>query len=87
MTPHDVSDELAELGRRAMVTYVLATESTSHPTYIDKSRAVLAAVLPEYEKLIREQIAQELIAIDGFEWALAGQRAGLDAAKIARGEK
>ena len=34
----------------------------------------------------REQIAQDLLAVQMVDWALAGQHAGFDAAKIARGE-
>lgn len=34
---------------------------------------------------VRERIAQDIEAVDPIEWALAGQRAGEDAARIARG--
>ena len=33
----------------------------------------------------RERIAAELLAVDPVEWALAGQHAGVEAAKIVRG--
>ena len=35
---------------------------------------------------VREQVARDLLAVDPAEWALAGQHAGEDAARIARGE-
>jgi hypothetical protein len=38
------------------------------------------------ERVIREQVAKDLLAVDPAEWALAGQRAGSMAARIARGE-
>ena len=34
----------------------------------------------------REQVAEEIEAVDPVEWALAGQSAGADAARIARGD-
>ena len=37
------------------------------------------------EAEVRERIAQDIEAVDPIEWALAGQRAGEDAARIARG--
>lgn len=41
-------------------------------------------VVPEIERQVRERIAVALEAVDPAEWALAGQRAGQDAARIAR---
>jgi hypothetical protein len=43
-------------------------------------------VLPGDERMIREQVAEELLAVDPVEWAVAGQHAGNMAARIARGE-
>jgi hypothetical protein len=48
---------------------------------------VAAHALPEIERRIREQVAQDLLAVDPVDWALAGQRAGQDAAQIALGER
>lgn len=42
--------------------------------------------VPEIVRQVRERIAATLEAVDPVEWALAGQRAGQDAARIARGE-
>lgn len=47
--------------------------------------AQLAHYWPAIEQHIREQVAQELLAVDPVDWALAGQHAGKDAAAIARG--
>jgi hypothetical protein len=33
---------------------------------------------------VAEEIAQAIEAVEGYEWALAGQNAGVDAARIAR---
>lgn len=41
-------------------------------------------VVPEIERQVRERIATALEAVDPVDWALAGQRAGQDAARIAR---
>jgi hypothetical protein len=46
--------------------------------------AILALILPEHEKQVREQVAQDLLAVEMVEWTLAGQHAGFEAAKIAR---
>jgi hypothetical protein len=43
-------------------------------------------VLPGDERMVREQVAKELLAVDPAEWAVAGQHAGNMAARIARGE-
>lgn len=41
----------------------------------------------QVEQRTREQVAADIRAVDGFEWALAGQQAGNDAAMIALGER
>lgn len=45
----------------------------------------ITAAAPLIEASVRAKIAEELLAVDPVEWALAGQNAGLDAAVIARG--
>jgi hypothetical protein len=50
-----------------------------------RARLVIAAAAPLIAAQVREQIAQEIEAVDDVEWALAGMRAGQDAARIARG--
>lgn len=42
--------------------------------------------LTQHEKELRESIAVEIEAVDPIEWALAGEHAGDDAARIARGK-
>jgi hypothetical protein len=46
---------------------------------------LLAHYWPAIEQHVREQVAEELLAVDPVEWALAGQHAGADAAKLVRG--
>ena len=46
----------------------------------------LTAALPHIARQVREQVAREIEAVDPVEWALAGQSAGADAARIARGD-
>lgn len=54
----------------------------------DRQRALavhaLASAAPIIEQQVREQVAADLEAVDPVEWALAGQYAGRDAARIAR---
>ena len=45
---------------------------------------VLAAHEERVRAAVRERIAQDILAVDPIEWALAGQGAGHDAARIAR---
>lgn len=47
---------------------------------------VTSEMTKAYGRRVREQVAKELEAVDPAEWALAGQHAGIDAARIARGE-
>lgn len=47
---------------------------------------LITAALPHIERQVREQVAREIEAVDPIEWALAGQSAGADAARIARGD-
>lgn len=56
---------------------------------IDMANAVLALCteVEQTEQRTREQVAADLRVVDGFEWALAGQQAGNDAAQIALGER
>jgi asparagine N-glycosylation enzyme membrane subunit Stt3 len=46
--------------------------------------AILAHFYPAIEQHVRATVAEELQAVDPVEWALAGQHAGTDAARIAR---
>lgn len=47
--------------------------------------AVVMTAWPEIEQHIRQQIAEQIEAVDPMDWALAGQHAGKDAAAIVRG--
>lgn len=60
---------------------------TGNPVVIseDDAVAVLTHHWPWIEAHIREQVALKLLAVDPVDWALAGQHAGKDAARIARG--
>jgi len=53
------------------------------------ARAVLTAAIPilvpAIEAELRARIADDIEAVDPIEWALAGQDAGREAARIARG--
>lgn len=49
-----------------------------------KRKCGLAAVLPLIEAALRKEIARDLKAVDPVEWALAGEHAGDDAARIVR---
>ncbi|MFJ2298127.1 hypothetical protein [Oerskovia paurometabola] len=87
-------EEWVEVAGRAALDSL--REFGDHPTISHREsgmiragvRAVLA-VLPAPpvvdEAELRERIAQDIEAVDPIEWALAGQRAGEDAARIARG--
>lgn len=48
-------------------------------------KALICHLWPAIEQHVREQIAADLLAVDPVDWALAGQHAGKDAARIARG--
>lgn len=78
MDPDDVPTEITKL------VYTLPL-STSQAFSQNQAAALLAHFWPAIEKHVREQVAAEIEAVDPADWALAGQHAGQDAARIARG--
>ena len=54
--------------------------------YRDMARRAFAEFAPIIEAQVRAQIGAEIETVDPIEWALAGQDAGRDAARIARGD-
>lgn len=83
----DMIDTLAEFERFTVNRVRLTVEQTVSACFVSAERVGLYEEFRErIERRIREQVAQELLGVDPAEWALAGQRAGLDAARIARGE-
>jgi hypothetical protein len=96
----EVPAELAEIGREALYKHMAASlpPVLMFPTYEERARAVLAAVLPLHEKQVREQVAKEITAerdevasSEGAtitdDRALTARCGGLaHAARIARGE-
>jgi hypothetical protein len=83
MEPEDVNNELAELGTRAVDRH----PSTSFLAPCESlARAVLAAVLPEHEKKVREQVAREIEKVENEEGDGSSWDGGMGrAASIARG--
>jgi hypothetical protein len=78
------SDELVLSGLKAYFNDGREQLSDYDGDDIAAFQDALAAVLPEHEKQVREQVAQDLLAVEMVEWTLAGQHAGFEAAKIAR---
>ena len=85
MLPDDVPTEITKLtyaDHRDLVRAGMPVLSQN------QTAAVLAAYWPAIEKHIRAQMAGEfaaaLLAVDPVEWALAGQHAGADAARLIR---
>lgn len=79
--PEDVPNELVNVAARAWLAAAQNDDLRGH----EMSHA-LAAAWTDIEAMVREKVAQDLLAVDPIEWALAGQHCGLDAARIARGE-
>jgi hypothetical protein len=88
MKPEDVPDDLMNGGREALLRWRLGTKSPTYiPTFEEQVRVVLATVIPEIEKRMRAQLADEIEAErlrddDGSSWGGGMARA----AQIARGE-
>jgi hypothetical protein len=92
MKPEDVAQMFHETYERLAPSHGYETRKASAVPWSDvpePNRSLMIAVAgevgAEIEREVREQIAQDLLAVDPVEWALAGQNAGLDAARIARG--
>lgn len=75
MTPDDIPTS---------VTKLVYTDPCGIVLSQNQAAVFLAHYWPAIEQRIREQVAQELLAVDPVDWALAGQHAGKDAAAIAR---
>lgn len=99
LTWMDFADEARELIqaaaphlRKAVLAELLGTPEEiaareAHPRTPDDTVRLCEMARPgEHERQVREQVAQELLAVDPAEWALAGQHAGHEAARVARGE-
>jgi hypothetical protein len=85
MDPADVPEAPAEL-----IDLFRDAETRAYGEDVDADYSTIFAralgvVLAENERQVREKVAEDLLAVDPVEWALAGQSAGLDAARIARG--
>lgn len=78
MDPDDIPTEITKL------VYTLPL-STSQAFSQNQAAALLAHFWPAIEQHVRKQVAADLLAVDPADWALAGQHAGQDAARIARG--
>lgn len=64
MRPEDVPAELVDPGRNAMIRHLRAS-GPGIPTFEEKVRVVLAAVLPEHEKQVRQKVAEEACLAQG----------------------
>lgn len=91
IVPTDL-DLTAIVAHAAEVTWDSATNG-AHGTWDSVPRkdqaklkeAILSTVLATVA-VTREQLADKIEAVDPVEWALAGQDAGTEAAKIVRGQ-
>ena len=55
MNPEDVPEELMLIGRDALVRYLGKLPRTHIGTFEERTRVVLAATLPRYKKMLKEQ--------------------------------
>lgn len=62
MKREDVPAEMVEKGRNALGAHLrsLPPAGAYLPTLKERTRAILAAVLPVHERMVREQVAKEI---------------------------
>ena len=78
--------EAVEVGAAGVLNRQVVSDKGQPLSARAYAHAAVTTALPHVERQVREQVAREIEAMDPVEWALAGQSAGADAARIARGD-